>query len=709
VSPVWSESLLNTVVESIPNPIFVKDREGRFVAGNSAFARWFGKGDVKQLLGKTAYDVFPAHLAEASSADDRKVFESGEPVTARHEHRQTDGQLHQLAVTKVPLRDENHYVIGLIGISRDVTAEALAEQDLETERNLFRLIMDAVPDFIFVKDRKGQFITMNRHMLQALGARTPADVAGKTSYDFHEKELATHYHLGDQQVMLTGEPLISHEEIHVDKTGQSRWISTTKMPLRDRLGDIAGLVGISRDITSRKEAESRLEKFTLDLSLERRLLRAVLDNLPDCVYAKDAQGRFLLSNSAHNRMRGATHDEDILGKTDFDLCPEELAKRYQAAEQPVLARGESLLNCLEANTDEKGSRGWLLTTKVPLWDESGHVSGLVGISRDITEQKRAEERLQKSEERLRLALEAGHIGTWIWDAASDSFTADAGLRLMFGLGDGPLERTRSDFNRHTHPDDAQRVEDATRRALEGKEDLNIEYRVVWPNGAIRYVASRGSVLGGAGASGSKMAGVCIDVTARFEAQQKLLATAAELARSNKDLEQFAYIASHDLKAPLRAISSLSEWLEEDVGESLTGESRRYMSLLRSRVKRLEALISDLLKYSRAGRVAGEVTEVETKELVEDVVAMLNPAPGFKVTVAENMPVLQTAKTPLAQIFTNLIGNALKHHDRSDGQIRVGCEDRGEFVSFSVCDDGPGIDARLHYRSDLLYQKVTLED
>ena len=183
----------------------------------------------------------------------------------------------------------------------------------------------------------------------------------------------------------------------------------------------------------------------------------------------------------------------------------------------------------------------------------------------------------------------------------------------------------------------------------------------------------------------------------------------ELARSNKDLEQFAYVASHDLKAPLRAIDNLAGWIAEDLGDQLEGDPRRNLQLLQGRVNRMEGLLEDILEYSRAGRVDGPIEDVDTGRLVSDVVDLVDPPDGITVTVPADLPRLRTAKSPLQQVFSNLIVNAIKHHDRARGRIEVTARDRGDAYEFAVADDGPGIPPEYHERVCQMFQSLKPRD
>lgn len=184
---------------------------------------------------------------------------------------------------------------------------------------------------------------------------------------------------------------------------------------------------------------------------------------------------------------------------------------------------------------------------------------------------------------------------------------------------------------------------------------------------------------------------------------------AALEDRNKELEQFAYVTSHDLKAPLRAIANLSEWIEEDLAGQLPEENQQQMRLLRGRVHRMEALINGLLEYSRVGRTQTTTERIVVADLLTEVIDSLAPPDSFTVNVAPNMPTLMTKRMPLRQVFANLIGNGVKHHERDDGQMQISVQDQGDWVEFAVADDGPGIDPQYHQKIFAIFQTLQARD
>ncbi|GJD49764.1 Adaptive-response sensory-kinase SasA [Methylobacterium crusticola] len=201
-----------------------------------------------------------------------------------------------------------------------------------------------------------------------------------------------------------------------------------------------------------------------------------------------------------------------------------------------------------------------------------------------------------------------------------------------------------------------------------------------------------------------------DITERKRMERRLALHARDLRRTNEELEQFAYVASHDLKAPLRGIENLVTWIEEDLEAVLTGDTRTNMELLKSRVRRLESLLDDLLAYSRAGRGDVATEPVDTQALVEELAGLISPPEGFSIVAGNGLPTLDAARAPLTQALQNLIGNAVKHHDRpAEGHVWVDAHTLGGMVEFSVTDDGAGIPEQFRERVFGMFQTLRPRD
>jgi len=201
----------------------------------------------------------------------------------------------------------------------------------------------------------------------------------------------------------------------------------------------------------------------------------------------------------------------------------------------------------------------------------------------------------------------------------------------------------------------------------------------------------------------------VDITERKRSEQTLAQYTADLERSNRELDEFAYVASHDLRTPLEGIENLSSWVQEDASELLPDESKRHLQQIQQRAARLKTLLTDLLDYSRAGRLETAVTCFRVRDLVDDVLVMLQPPETFRMDISPNLPELESVQTPLRHIFHNLIGNAIKHHDREEGVITIDCLEEDDFYRFTVADDGPGIEAAFHERIFLMFETLRPRD
>ncbi|MEI7729351.1 MAG: PAS domain-containing protein [Verrucomicrobiota bacterium] len=261
------------------------------------------------------------------------------------------------------------------------------EADLERERDLLHMLLDHLPDRIYFKDRQSRFLRVSRAMAKLFGRTDPAEIVGKTDFDFFTREHAEPAYQDELDIIRTGQPLIGRIELETLPDGKTGWAHTTKMPLRGKAGDIVGTFGISRDITALKRMEEVLAE-------ERNLLRNLIENLPDYIYVKDRQGRYLVCNITYVHVIGRDQVEDVLGKMPADLFSVEESGRFHAADLEVMASGQPLINQEEPLRDSFGHEHWFLTTKVPLRDGSQRTVGIVCIGRDITLRRQVEQQLK---------------------------------------------------------------------------------------------------------------------------------------------------------------------------------------------------------------------------------------------------------------------------------------------------------------------------
>lgn len=269
-------NILRQLMDTIPDRLYFKDLESRFVRVNQAYASWHGIASPEDVIGKTDFDFFAPVHAEVAMAEERAIIRTGQPMIAKMEKlTMRDGSIAWGSATKMAWRDSAGNIIGTFGLTRDATAAKQAEDLLIQERNLLRTIINHLPSRIFVKDTTSRFLLNNTAHLESLGARQQSDVLGRTTQDFFPGERGEQALADDQKVLATGIPIFNQEKSDFGTKGRVHWSLTTKVPIHDLQGKIAGLVGISHDITPRKLAEEELSHRTTEMETDVRMARQI--------------------------------------------------------------------------------------------------------------------------------------------------------------------------------------------------------------------------------------------------------------------------------------------------------------------------------------------------------------------------------------------------------------------------------------------------
>ncbi|HEX7070357.1 MAG TPA: response regulator [Rhodothermales bacterium] len=255
------KALLRTLLDNLPENIYVKDQEGRFLVANRFVARIMGAPNAESLIGKTDFDFYPAEEAQNYFDDEQEILRTGEPLINQEETvvDQVTGEMRWFLTSKVPARNDEGEIICIVGMGQDITEWKQAQTDLEDQRRLLRTLIDHLPEYIYVKDRDSRFLIANEYTARVMGASSPDELIGKTDADFFGPETAATYLADEREIIRTGKSLENREEVVDDqRTGQRRWVLTTKLPMRSITGEVIGIVGAGQDITERKHAEQEL-------------------------------------------------------------------------------------------------------------------------------------------------------------------------------------------------------------------------------------------------------------------------------------------------------------------------------------------------------------------------------------------------------------------------------------------------------------------
>lgn len=412
-----------------------------------------------------------------------------------------------------------------------------------------------------------------------------------------------------------------------------------------------------------------------------------LERASDAMVIADAAGNIVYANPAAERLLGYSRDEFAL-LTIERLIPERLhaqhvAQRKDGHEFPV----DVSLSPLGTGADQS----------------------VLATVRDISQHKPAEAALRESEARLRAVVETAVDAIITIDERGIINAFNPAAERLFGYPAAEVTGRNVALlmpspDREAHDGYLQRYLQTGEKRIIG---IGREVTARRRDGSTFPVdlAVSEFTLG----EQRLFTGMVRDISARKQAEARQAQLLQEIEAANEELKNFAYVVSHDLKAPLRGIGSLADWLMSDYADKLDDQGREYLALMKNRVSRMDALIDGVLEYSRVGRIKENRAAIDLNLLVADVIQLLAPPPGIKVVVAEPLPTVVAERTRMQQLFQNLIGNAIKHLDKPQGQVRVACANGGGCWTFSVADNGPGIEPRHHERIFHLFQTLTPRD
>ncbi|MCA9084468.1 MAG: PAS domain-containing protein [Planctomycetaceae bacterium] len=371
------------LVDSLPICLLRKDLSGRPVFANRQYLLFHNI-----TLAELQNDQVPQSLKDRREsqfqAEDQQVLTTGRVMRGTLKHVRKDGTAVWIDRIKGPHRDADGRVVGIQVLFWEVTDRIVAEEARNHESALLQTLLHGTPDAIYFKDSESRFIRISESMARAFGLKSAVEAIGRPESDFSSHEHAQQAREDELRIMRTGEGIVGRIEREAGSDGTDKWYSMSKLPFRDAQGKVVGTFGLSRDITTLIEAEEALSR-------ERDRLTTLMDNLPDVIFIKDTDGRFLLANPALVRLYGCQTASQLIGKTDIDFVPADVARHFAEDDRRVMESGRPLVNREECNVDPQGHVLWMLTSKIPLRSPDGSVIGLVGIGRDITEQKTAQQ------------------------------------------------------------------------------------------------------------------------------------------------------------------------------------------------------------------------------------------------------------------------------------------------------------------------------
>jgi PAS domain S-box-containing protein len=592
--------------------------------------------------------------------------------------------------------------LALFTIKRVERQRARLMDEMHQRNEILRhqaLLLDMASDTIFIRDGEDRITYWNQGAERLYGW-SKEEALGHLAHTLLNTQFPEALESIVATLLATGR--WEGESQHTRRDGTLVTVASSWTLQRDASNRPGSVIEMSFDITARKEAEQ--ERRTTS---ER--LNAILNGCHDGIIVfeaiRDNAGvlhdlRFAMVNPATERLT-RTEARDLIGRT--------LLEKFPSATSDGLLENLSRVIREDIVLDVEY---YSLSGRIPRWYRISGVKlndGLAVSYHEITQRKQSETELKSLAGRLGSATQALQAGIWDWELHTNLMLWDDRMHQIYEIP-GSSQVDYQAWAGAVAPEDLPQAEAALQRSIASKSQGLQEFRIILKNGALRYIQNAyGPILDDDGHV-VRLVGVNIDVTERKlnEARERQLTNSLKIA--NQELEEFAYVASHDLKAPLRVIDNASKWLEEDLQEHLTDETRDCMNLLRGRVKRMEKLLDDLLEYARIGRATdGRYTETVTGDELMDYIQKLLSLEGLTLKVSPRFANIQVCLMPLQHILMNLIGNAAKHHHRKTGCIEVRVEDNGAYYAFAVQDDGPGIPAQFHEQIFKMFQTLRPRD
>ncbi|MEG5032303.1 PAS domain S-box protein [Microcoleus sp. AT3-D2] len=790
--------LLNSILESTPDIIVVKDLEGRYVALNSNVANFLGKS-IEEIIGKDDLELMSADSAREIMAKDRQVMAAGITETFEDEISADDETPTTFLTTKAPWRDANGNILGIIATSRDISDRKQVEAELRDRNALLNSILESTPDFIFVKDREGRYVAVNSNVANFLG-KSIEEIIGKDDWELlpHESVRAM---AKDRQVMAAGITESYEEDVFQGETTATFF--TTKAPWLDTQGNILGIIATTRDITDRKQAEQTLRQ-TLEM----------LDLASDSIIIRDMDDRIIYWNQGAEKLYGWTKAE-VVGqyihtclKTAFpkpleilraeffqqgswegevqhttsdgrpiivasrwtlqrdgegkpcaqleinnDISDRKLAEdaikqseeRYRSlilATSQIVWTGDAEGRCPDMPTlraytgqtvEEVVGFGWLdamhpddrertdqvwmeaVQTRslydieyrirgadgnyryfqgrgVPILNEDGSIREWIGTCTDIHDRKLAEEAIRQSEERYRSLILATSQIVWITDAEgrcqdTPSMRAYTGQTVEEVIGFGWLDTI--------HPDERERTVQVWNEAVQTKSLYEIEYQLRSADGNYRYFQARAVPILNEDGSIREWVGTSIDIHDRKQTEivQTKAREAAEAASRAKS--EFLANMSHELRTPLNGIMGYAQILQRS--KVLNEEDRSRIDVIYQCGSHLLTLINDILDLSKieAQKVELMPTDFHFPAFLQGVAEMCRiraelKGIHFHFPSSPELPIgIRADEKRLRQVLFNLLSNAIKFTDEGSVTFIVSFATEGK-IRFEVRDTGTGI-------------------
>ena len=590
------EQFLQTVLDTFPLSVFWKDLNSVYLGCNQNFLSDAGLQTIAQIIGKTDDEMLCGETEAALyRADDRAVIESQTAKLGIVETQyQANGQIIWVETNKLPLRNLQGEVIGVLGTYQDISDRKNAELALQASEAKFRRITESVPGMIFRyilhPDGRDALVYVSPQV-QQIFELTPEEVLQDLNClwaRFHSEDIAL-IQSAIQDSAASLQPFFLEARLLFPED-RVKWIQASSQPDRQENGDVIW-DGVTIEISDRKKAEQQLQKLSerLELALQAAQIG---------VWEYDVSNNRLFWDDRMLAIYGVSPEAFQGTYADWSsrVHPDDLpqAKPDSSDEQANYSREFRIIR-------PDGTIRWIVVLAFRQRNLQGEIARIIGVNLDISDRKNAEQQLQKLSERLELALQSAQIGVWEYDYASDRLFMDDRMLAIYGISPEAFQGTYADWSNRVHPDDLLHAQPDTSNE---QTICNSEFRIIRPDGTIRWIMSfslrqrnpQGEVV--------RAVGMNLDISDRKQTELQLQRINEELLRATRLKDEFLANMSHELRTPLNAILGMTEILQEEIFGDLNDRQRQSLRTIEKSSNHLLELINDILDVAKieAGQV-----------------------------------------------------------------------------------------------------------
>lgn len=690
------------------------DEAGFFVQVSAACETVLGY-KPEELIGKPNMDfVYPGDH-EKTRQTSRAVMAGKSETNFENRYIHKNGSLVPILWSaRWDAKEKLRYAVG-----RDATEKKRLETALENERQRFYDLFAQAPSSIGVlKGPNHVYEMVNPLYLQLIGKK---DIIGKTVREVLPEVVEQGFIDILDQVYKTGQPFFANERyVQLDKKGtgqlEDAYVNILYQVYKDDRGNNEGIffftVDVTEQVLSRKKVEESEKQY-----------RQIVETAQEGIWLIDENNYTILVNKKMADILEYS-PEEMTGKQNYVFMDDEWKLK---AKENIADRKLGM----HENHDFKyitksGREVWANLSTNPVFDEQGIYRGALAMVTDITDRKKAKTELIKRDSQLTLAAEMAKLGYWEHDLLKDEFTFNDQFYAIFKTTAAAVGGYTMSSARYSemfiHPDDRDIVRQSVAEAVASNDtsfSFNAAHRIIYATGEEGYISVNFFIVKDEQGRTIKNFGVNQDITANKlieirlnELNLDLQKQAKELAISNAELEQFAYVTSHDLQEPLRMVTSFLTQLDKKYGTVIDDKGKQYIAFAVDGAKRMRQIILDLLEFSRVGKMEDKQEAVDLNEVVADILVLFRKTikDQTAAVIIDSLPVIQSYKTPLRQVFQNLLSNALKYSkEGTPCQVTITAEKSGTHWQFAVTDNGIGIDNEYFDKIFIIFQRLHNKD